>query len=348
MPVLSKICGCCYCCHQKDKARYPHIHYGQLSSEHRDPDDHQAPPKTPVPIDTIFTHPQKYRQFTIHPQLEDSEKNKEPIIEQPRRRGISMTLQQDSFSFNPDDEDITEEESEYEEDDQEPVSDLSLYRSMEDIGVDLGFVDSCTGGYYQTTDFYNYDTLLQPSVASEKGSPSFNKRSTYPGAPRIRSYTATLRSLSSVVDPPPEKKIDVIKSPPTPPLPGVHFSLYFDETKSSIIVHVNQAVRLPTNQPVESSNPFIQAYLLPKKSDVQQSHSIERTHDPVFDCVFKFSEINPSILNMQIVVIRLYVNDTSHFIGGILHSLEEANLFGDKIISPILEFDEDECQKVCS
>lgn len=135
------------------------------------------------------------------------------------------------------------------------------------------------------------------------------------------------------------KKLEELKPEPSPTMAGVHFSLYYDEAKSMLILHVNKAVNLPTQRPAESCNPFLQIYLLPGKTDVQQSHCVDGTHSPVFDRVFRFINLNIDNLRRQMLVMRFYIN-VNHFVGGILYSLEDANMSGDKEVMEIAEFDE--------
>ena len=206
----------------------------------------------------------------------------------------------------------------------------------DDIGADIGFID------------YGSSVYSEPPESSLMRRPTFDKIERSPEATLKRDVKPSycnpeLMRLRSNTESSVKMKLKELKSPE---LPGVHFSLYFDEAKHALIVHINQAIHLPTNRPIESSNPFIQVYLLPTKREIQVSHAIKRTHNPVFDCVFKFSKLTLDVLKRQMLVMRLYLNNLSHFIGGVVYEMEEANVHGEKIVVRVSEFDEDESQKV--
>lgn len=143
------------------------------------------------------------------------------------------------------------------------------------------------------------------------------------------------------------EKLEALKPETTPLLPGVHFTLYYDAQKSMLIVHLNQAVNLSSSEtPEDASNCFCQVYLLPVKSDVQQSQCVQGTYCPIFDRVFGFGDIPLDELRLKTLIMRFYVNH-NHFVGGVLYHLKSGDLMGNKIIAEIAEYDEGEGMKVC-
>ena len=132
----------------------------------------------------------------------------------------------------------------------------------------------------------------------------------------------------------------------SPEIPCVQFSLYYDESSEKLILYLKQAFKLPTRCPVDSSHPFTEVYLLPKKTEVHRSHMVLKTHNPIFDETFKFTKLVPSEVEKQTVVMRMYISEQNHFIGGVLYPLESANMDGDLIKVDMLEFDEEESLRV--
>ena len=139
------------------------------------------------------------------------------------------------------------------------------------------------------------------------------------------------------------QKLEKIFCHESPEIPSIYFSLYYDKPNCCLTVHIKKASHISTACPVESSNPFVMAYLLPNKNMVQQSSIMECTHDPIFNYIFKF--FCDDVVG-QVLVIKLYVNDIDHFIGGVLHELEKTDLFGNNIVQEILAFDEQLCSMV--
>lgn len=123
------------------------------------------------------------------------------------------------------------------------------------------------------------------------------------------------------------KKLEALKPEKSPLLPGVHFTLYYDVQKSMLILHLGQAVNLSTQTPEGDSNCFCQVYLLPVKSEVQQSQCVEGTYCPIFDRVFGFGDIPLDDLRLKTLVMRFYVNH-HHFVGGVLYNLKSGDLWG--------------------
>lgn len=300
---------CCCCCKglaNDSKGKYPHILYGQLVQPQDTKQDPTDETDYGSPIQRRYRYPQKYREYTIPPQL-GGQGEKLLVLEQPRR----------TAQMSP------ELSTEYKED----VDMDSELSSLDDPGV--GYVDRGK----------------RPSLCYIERSPeSTLKRGehlTFPSAAKKRMSISVLRPLDASL----LQKLKALKPESSPTLPGIYFSLYFDEQKPMLIVHVNRAVHIPTQRPVVSSNAFFQIYLLPSKLEVQQSHSVDETHSPVFDRVFRFCHLSLEELRQQVLVIRLYIN-VNHFIGGVVYSLENDDLMGNKVVGEITEFDEEEGLRV--
>lgn len=192
--------------------------------------------------------------------------------------------------------------------------------------------------------FTKVDNIRRPSLCFIQRSPESSLRR---GEAHLTFSSKKKMSLTSL-RPLKEsllEKLDALKPEESPSLPEVHFSLCFDDEKMKFIVHVSRAFRLPTRRLESASNPFLELYLLPSKVEVQQSLSIDGTLSPMFDTIFHFCDLPLETLRQQILVMRFYVN-TGHFVGGALHSIQEADLVGKKVVREILEFDEDEGLKV--
>lgn len=201
--------------------------------------------------------------------------------------------------------------------------------SLDDVGADVGFVDSAS--------------LISKIERSPENSLQRGEHLVFPSTRGYRKSPLSLKSCdASLVKEMVKMRSETILNPQEP---GIYFSLYYDETKAMLIVHVTEAVNLPTSRPDQTTNPYVQVYLLPRKSTVQQSHSVKGTHSPFFDHVFRFSGLSLDVLSQQILVMRCYVN-LNHFVGGILYSFDEADLIGKRIVREIMPFDEEEGLKV--
>lgn len=127
------------------------------------------------------------------------------------------------------------------------------------------------------------------------------------------------------------------------------FTVYYNSQLQKLSIHLERIVNLPTKLPVESSNPFVQIYLLSRKlkaRDIYTSHTAIQTHQPSFDCMATFSDVSMKDLGSQEVVFRIYLNGELHFLGGVVHSLHSMNLYGSTVTAEILTFPEDDSLKV--
>ena len=299
---------CCCCCRgfieRDSQEKYPHILYGQLvqPQETKQPLNEEDETIYESPIQRRYKYPQKYREYTIPPQLE-GQGEKLIIHEQPRRESPdNISIQDDPFDTG---------------------SEVSS-----DFGGDPG------------VGFVNRGK--RPSLSYIQRSPeSTLKRGEHIPFPSKKMSISVLRPL----DPALLQKLEDLKPEASPVMSGIHFSLYFDEQKEMLIVHVDRAVNVPTMRPEITCNPFIQVYLLPTKLEIQQSHSIDETHSPVFDRMFRFSHIPVDEIQQQLLVMRLYIN-ANHFVGGVAYNLVEDELLGNKVVKEIAEFDEEEGLRV--
>ncbi len=305
-----------FCCCCKDLARdgsdkYPHVFYGQLPQQQdtKQPHTRQASRESYSSVSKQYKYPQKYREYNVPPQLAESDDDVDLVVrEQPRATMAG------AYDSHPSDHQSYGSSESYEEDSMED----------DDIDDDPGYAN----------------TGRNPSIIKIERSPENTlKRGQYLEFPKQSEKKMSLNTLRPL-DASLLKKLEELKPEESPATAGIHFSLYFDEVKSMLIVHVNQAVNLPTQRPAQTSNPFLQTYLLPGKLDVQQSHCVDGTHSPTFDRVFRFTNLSIDNLRRQLLVMRFYIN-VNHFVGGVLCSLEDANLTGNKVVKEISAFDED-------
>ena len=336
---IQKYCCCCYLgisSHTSD-LKYPHIAYGRIQLRDKEMFEAREKVQSPlyqkvfhhhkpvekgiksVPYQTIFQYPQPQHPYSIHPQLDqssqfDSDVHVPSIVnQQPHSDGCDSDKPQDFMN-------------------KKQPSDFSPYGSMDDIGAKIGFVDmSMYVGSNET------DSLCIPQRCESGPGLVCRGRSTSPLLPSIPSINVMGMELQ-------KKSLQPVY--PSSEVPCIHFSLYHDEYSQKLIVHLKQAFKLPTSRPVQSCNPFAEVYLLPKKNYVHKSRVLMKTHNPVFDETFKFTDLSLHAIRKQTILMRMYVNERSHFIGGLLYPLESANMNGDLIKVPISVFDEEESLKV--
>jgi hypothetical protein len=337
---IQKYCCCCYLglsSHTSDQ-KYPHISYGRIQSQDKDNREAIESPayqkifyhpkhaeKGSVPYQTIFQYPQPQQKYSIHPQLDQSSQfdgDIQPIVsQQPHLKEYR-------------DENDSDEPQDFMN--KKRLSDCSPYGSMDDIGAEIGFVDMAKVTMY-----------VGPSDADSLCIPQSG-----PGLVcRARSMSPVLPSMPSINDMGMKlQKKSLHPMYPRSDVPCIHFSLYHDENTQKLIVHLKQAFKLPTSRPIDSCNPFAEIYLLPKKNCIHKSRILMKTHNPVFDETFKFTELDLHMIRKQTILIRMYINERSHFIGGLLYPLESANMNGDLIKLPFSVFDEEESLivRVCS
>lgn len=277
----------------------------------------QPEPITPVPIQKIFQHPQSQHHFPFHPQL-GSKDDLSVVHHQPYSGGCSEHSGNISESHKSCS--VVEE------------MDFSYGETTDETGAEIGYIDTARPSVYVESSITNSLPVRQHFQSS-------------PVLRRAQSKTPSplpsLQSLGNVETEYRKRPLQIFRQP-SPESPCVHFSLYYDENIQNLIVHLKQASRIPTSRPEESSNPFVELYLLPKKSDVVKSHTERKTHNPVFDETFRFAELNSHEIRKQTIVMRMYNNERNHFIGGILYPLESASMNGDLIKVPITEFDEED------
>ena len=315
---------------------YPHIEYGRIQSHNEGKDEFssvdydytsKAESVASVPCQKIFKYSHMPRQYSMHPQLDNGDG--QIVLQQPSLGGYSELSNsanissQSSSSF----EEVTSKNS--------PLDYSSSYGgSMDDIGAEIGFVDmSKSSRHMESNPPY---TARQLAIESHSGPTVAQPRSTSP-----------FLCMSSSIDPGGKlRKRSLQLTFPTPEHSCVHFSLYYHESNKKLVVHLKEAFRLPTSRPEESSNPFTEVFLLPKKGVVHRSHVETKTHSPVFDETFKFAELDSHDIKKQTLVMRMYINERNHFIGGVLYPLESAAMNGDLVKVPISEFDEEESLRV--
>ena len=333
---------CCCCCpgilsHTSDQ-KYPHIAYGRIQLQDKESgkaveSPHQKIFRYPKPIEKgiksvpyqrIFQYPQQQQLYSIHPQLDQSSQFDSDVT--------SVVSQQPHLEYNDGIGDSTKTQDLTSK---KQLSGYSPYGSMEDIGAKIGFVDVAKLSVYVESD--ETDSLHIPQ-----------RHDSGPGlVSRARSVSPLLPSMPSINDMGIElQKKSLQPIYPSPEAPCIHFSLYYDENSQKLVVHLKRAFKLPTSRPEESCNPFAEVYLLPKKNYVHKSHILMKTHNPVFDETFKFADLDLHVIRKQTVLMRMYINERSHFVGGVLYPLESASMDGDLIKVAISDFDEEESLKV--
>ena len=334
---------CCFCCpgilvHDSNQT-FPHIEYGRIESlsEDKEKSDNEdgcstnTESVTTVPYQRIFQYPQPQGQFPIHPQLDNKVEElcspSSVVRQQPTVKGHSDSTKEGE-KCGLSDVGMTE---------QKQLWDYSPYGgSMDDIDADIGYIDMTESSAYVESNFT--DSLHIPQRCTS--SPVMSK-----ARPRSPSPIPSLSCLSDVGTELRKRSAQLIRQP-SHDTPYVHFSLYYNESNQKLIVHLSKVSKLPTSRPEESSNPFIEIYLLPKKKEVHKSHTEMKTHNPTFDETFKFTELNQHEIKKQTVVMRIYNNERNHFIGGVLYPLESADMNGNLIKVSISEFDEEESLRV--
>ena len=316
---------CCFCCKQlasDGSDKYPQVFYGHLP-QHQDakqPPGKEEDGQSVSSVSKRYKYPQKYREYTLPPQLTEADEDFNLVVrDQPR--ASAMPGGHDTLHHRPHHQPQQSPQASHSEESYGSVDDL-------DDDDDMGYTS----------------TGRNPSIIQIQRSPDHTlKRGQHIEFPKDKKMSLnTLRPLNPSL----LKKLEELKPAPSPNVAGVHFSLYFDELKSMLIVHVTRAIHLPTQRPAQTSNPFVQVYLLPGKTDVQQSHCVDGTHSPMFDRVFRFTNLNFDSLRRQQLVMRFYIN-VNHFVGGVLCPLEDANTTGDKTVRDIETFDEDMGLQVC-
>ena len=339
---IQKCCCCCYpgLSNYTSDQKYPHIAYGRIQLQDKEKFETRKKvesvpyqkvfdcPKSvgkgikSVPYQTIFQYPQPQQHHLIHPQLDQSSQFSSDVSsivsEQPHlkeRGGVIGDSDEPQDFMN-----------------KKQVPNYYLCDSMDDIGAEIEFVDTAKLSIYAGSN--EVDSLRIPQQCES-------------GICRARSMSPLLPSILSINDMGIElQKKSLQPIYPSSEVPCIHFSLYHDDNTQKLIVHLKQVFKLPTGRPVESCNSFAEIYLLPKKNCVHKSHVQMKTHNPLFDETFKFTDLDLHMIRKQTLLIRMYVNERSHFIGGLLYPLESANVNGDLIKVAISVFDEEESLKV--
>ncbi len=205
----------------------------------------------------------------------------------------------------------------------------SQYDSEDSLGIELGFID------YEHNENEDVRVCRTPERLD-----SFSEE--YQLAIRTQSISSNKQqplARSSIKS----FRLNPVTSPVEPSL---QLSVYFDEKHSVLVVHLLKAFNLPTKRPESTSNPFAEVYLLPKKVEVFETRTLQKTLSPVFDQAFKFCNVSNDDIKQQILVVRIYLHGKNHFLGGLLFSLEKANLFGVSYTTELALYDEEEGLKV--
>ena len=221
--------------------------------------------------------------------------------------------------------------------------DSSPYDSGDEMNVSVGFVD-----YERTTVNEDRDIRIcrTPEMEIEQDDDTCDDSESDSEEYRlaIRSQSEGLQMSSDIL--PIRHRSEQVQQAASPHKPCMVFSLYFDEKHGILIVHLLRAFNLPTKRAESASNPFAEVYLLPIKSEVQESRILHRTLSPIFDQAFKFTNVRLEEVRKQLLVVRIYLHTKHHFIGGAFFSLEKANLFGGSNTVDLTVFDEEEGLKV--
>ena len=221
--------------------------------------------------------------------------------------------------------------------------DLSSYESGSEVGVSVGYID------YERTDRRTSRDIricrtpeVEEGLESDVGDDSESDSKEYCLAVRSQSEDVPMCSDSI----PLRLRSEQVRQSSSPHRPCMSFSLYFDEKRNNLIVHLLKAFRIPTKRAQCASNPFAEVYLLPAKGEAQESRLLHQTLDPIFDQPFNFMNLSVDEVKRQMLVIRIYLHNKHHFIGGVLFNLEKANLYGSSNTVDLTVFDEEEGLKV--
>lgn len=332
---LQKLCLCC-CPHLKSKEQYAHIEYEPLQSSVSGVPT-RFPSQKPAPAYTKHSYFQHSEQLPVYPQVghdvpdfDAGVVTREPRSSEPHSLWGQQNLDTPPFEPVPMREFPPRSET------------ASPYGSMEDLGVELGFVDygpSDSVSSLEQSEDRNIRICRTPDnmLSSELDEPD----SPSPLPTQVLPAVASKRFL-----PPIHRRSLQVAPCASPRKPCIHFSLYSDEKHHVLIVHLLNAFHLPTTRDESACNPFVELYLLPNKTTVEESIVLHQTLCPVFDQTFKFTNMTEENVRKQMLVFRIYINDRQHFLGGGLFPLEGANLFGLSNKIDIVKFDEEEGLKV--
>ena len=360
---------CCYCCPQllTQQKQYPHIVYEQVKNSRESDEFNSFVAESPikqVPIERIFkqTYTHGSQEFPVHPQIgytssEDFDSSSgvsgnihRVITEQPRTRKQSQYMQPTMVSEPA--EELDHDRLSIEMSSVLQYS-LSPHSSLEDLDADLGFIDASSvipvesmsiSSGTTTSSHYKPEIRITRTPDGTLERPRRSMRQSFVDISSLQQPMT--RMVTSHSESALHQKASAITRHTSPQYPCVNFALYYDDQHSTLIVHLYQAHKLPTKRSEEASNPFVEVYVLPRKFDIQQSHTASRTLNPVFDQAFKFTNIPVNEVENQTIIFRIYINDKNHFIGGVTFPLEHANMIGDLHIADIIKFDEDEYLRV--
>ena len=324
---------CCCCCpgifNYVSSQTYPHIEYGRIQPQSEEEEkfesgDLYTTQPEPVPVQKIFQYSQSQCHFPLHPQI-GSKQDESCLTSVVRHQPYTGGHSKYSGSVHVSVSDLSGLPVEK----MKQAMDFSQYGgTMDEIGAEIGYIDTARSSVDVESDIAASPCVCQQFQSGPVLGRAWSKS------------PSALPSLGNVGTEYQRRPLQIFRQP-SPETPSVHFSLYYDENCQKLIVHLKQASRLPTSRPEESSNPFAEVYLLPKKIDVVKSHTEKKTHNPVFDETFTFAELSLHEIRKQTVVMRMYNNEQSHFIGGVLCPLESADMNGDLIKVSITEFDEE-------
>ena len=321
MPCCLK---CCFCCFPPTN-EYPKIIYTSVIQQEKYSTDGEsdAVQQSPVhvPVTKIFQTPKTFQERLSHSQLGD-DNELDVVTEQPW--DMSKVQKNDDFIFHRGDLD------DYDDDDdgEKPEANRLSIRSANDFSA-----------------HYDDHIMVDPNRSHDSIGKILRTPELTLDRRRIQSFRSMCRSQSSGCS----KETDFfaqlniklkqeINIPQSLELPCIHYTLYYSKENTCLTVHIGKAAHLSTTYKVDSSNPFVIAYLLPSKKLAQQSPIIQSTYNPVFNYVFKFCGV--AEVAKQVLVIKLYINNINHFIGGVVHQLENVDHFGNSIVREISQFDE--------
>ena len=337
---LQKLCFWC-CPHLKTKDQYANIEYEPLRSSKRGVLPSLFPSQKPTPTYRKHSCFHDSEQLPIYSQVGDDDTDfasgvvtHEPRLSEPHSSWDQYQQYPDTPSFEPVPMREFPPRSETE----------SPHGSMEDLGVELGFVDYGPSDSVSSLE-HSEDRSIRICRTPEMMLHSELDESDSP----LPLHTESLpMSASKIFLPPIHRRSLQVTSQSLHRKPSVHFSLYSDQKHHVLIVHLLKAFHLPTKRAESTCSPFVELYLLPNKTVVEESCVVHQTLCPVFDQTFKFTNMTEENIRKQMLVLRIYINDTQHLVGGVLFPLEGANLFGSANKVDIITFDEEEGSKVSS
>lgn len=90
----------------------------------------------------------------------------------------------------------------------------------------------------------------------------------------------------------------------------LEFSLYYDVSKQSLVVHMLRGLYLPQRRGLKSINSFIQAKLVPSESQVLKTRVVSNSRSPAYDQLLEFGELTYDQFEQQTLVLEVFYRES--------------------------------------